>query len=117
MGNICAPARQSPRLWKSNLDKRILFIKDKSSEMVGFIYSFISSQAGVRSYLVGQWALLGPSPGHLSLTPLRLWAEHDPKCCEPGQFQPWPWHSLLPRRTWFSQYVLLSNCSAFTGVH
>lgn len=29
---------------------------------------------------------LGQSPGYLSLTPVRLWAENDPKCC--GL---WPW--------------------------
>lgn len=51
MGNRALQPGKPPRLWNPNLDKRILFIKDKSSDIVGFIYLFISSRAGVRSCL------------------------------------------------------------------
>ena len=81
----CAPAGQLPRLGKQ-LGKRILFIKDKSSEIVGFICLFPQKWVQELPWQGGSWVVLGLSPGHPSLTLNVLKLENDPKCCGV-----WPW--------------------------
>ena len=72
--------------WETELGKRILFIKDKSSEIVGFICLFPQKWVQELPWQGGSWVVLGLSPGHPSLTLNVLKLENDLKCCGV-----WPW--------------------------
>lgn len=105
--------------WETELGKRILFIKDKSSEIVGFICLFPQKWFQELPWQGGNWVVLGLSLGHPSLTLNVLKLENDPKCCGV-----WPWpasrHPLLAWRTCFPQQrrlpALLLSSNALIGV-